>query len=78
MRYVRHPLQELVVDTFVPNDAMICGGAGTDIGSANDAAEDDDDASEEDRPHAKNSIVVCTGANACGKVTLIGRLRGLH
>ncbi|OCH92840.1 hypothetical protein OBBRIDRAFT_725988 [Obba rivulosa] len=57
----RHPLQELVVDTFVPNDAFVIEGAG--LGS--DAAPNTDrDVLEEQK---YNSIVVCTGANACGK-----------
>ena len=50
----RHPLQEQVVDTFVPNDAHIAGGdAG--ITTMRDGEE-------------SNSILLCTGANACGKV----------
>ncbi|KAJ7600737.1 DNA mismatch repair protein MutS [Mycena floridula] len=44
----RHPLQELVVDTFVPNDARLAGSG---------------DSEEEKR----NKVVLCTGANACGK-----------
>ncbi|PAV17141.1 dna mismatch repair msh5 [Pyrrhoderma noxium] len=58
----RHPLQEQVVDTFVPNDTLIRGGAGVlasymDIGVG---AED---------PNLKEakSVVILTGANACGK-----------
>ena len=43
----RHPLQELVVDTFVANDFCISDGDGD----------------------AWNTVVVCTGANACGKVS---------
>ena len=43
----RHPLQELVVDTFVANDFCISDGDGD----------------------AWNNVVVCTGANACGKVS---------
>ncbi|CCM03560.1 uncharacterized protein FIBRA_05696 [Fibroporia radiculosa] len=55
----RHPLQELVVDTFVPNDAFVVGGAGI-----NAAAEGYIDQNESEKG---NSIIVCTGANACGK-----------
>ncbi|KAF9476534.1 hypothetical protein BDN70DRAFT_863087 [Pholiota conissans] len=51
----RHPLQERVLDTFVPNDARLIGGAG--IGA------------DPDRPDDAqwNSVLLCTGANACGK-----------
>ncbi|KAI3616291.1 dna mismatch repair protein msh5 [Moniliophthora roreri] len=54
----RHPLQEMVVDTFVPNDARICGGSWR-------PSYDED---EHERNAGKwNNVVVCTGANACGK-----------
>lgn len=53
----RHPLQERVVDTFVPNDAYIIGGAG--IGSSPTMPDDINE---------WNSVLLCTGANACGKV----------
>ncbi|RDX49897.1 hypothetical protein OH76DRAFT_495372 [Lentinus brumalis] len=59
----RHPLQELVVDTFVPNDAYLMGGAGTGVAVDSDNSEYSEDAPQ----YAKNSIMVCTGANACGK-----------
>ncbi|KAF8957258.1 hypothetical protein BDZ97DRAFT_2079293 [Flammula alnicola] len=52
----RHPLQERVVDTFVPNDARLIGGAG--IGSFPDCPDDNEQ---------WNSVLLCTGANACGK-----------
>ncbi|THH28695.1 hypothetical protein EUX98_g5476 [Antrodiella citrinella] len=62
----RHPLQELVVDTFVPNDIAFAGGgsAGTHI------LPDEEDGTEDGEGEGieLNSIVVCTGANACGKV----------
>ena len=51
----RHPLDEQVVDTFVPNDAHIIGG----IGSSPTMPDDN---------NQWNSILLCTGANACGKV----------
>ncbi|KXN88301.1 hypothetical protein AN958_07760, partial [Leucoagaricus sp. SymC.cos] len=51
----RHPLQEQVVDVFVPNDTNITGGAG-----ATSLFQDEDG-----KP--LNSILLCTGANACGK-----------
>jgi DNA mismatch repair protein MSH5 len=55
----RHPLYEQVVDTFVPNDARLLGGAG--IGASVDPP---------NRIHQWNSVLLCTGANACGKVGL--------
>ncbi|KIK07942.1 hypothetical protein K443DRAFT_128726 [Laccaria amethystina LaAM-08-1] len=54
----RHPLHEQVVDTFVPNDARIMGGAGA--GSSPNTP---------DNIEQWNSVILCTGANACGKVT---------
>ncbi|KAK7056880.1 hypothetical protein VNI00_002597 [Paramarasmius palmivorus] len=53
----RHPLQEMVVDTFVPNDARVCGGSWH-------APLDSDDNPKNGK---WNNVVVCTGANACGK-----------
>ncbi|KIJ54568.1 hypothetical protein M422DRAFT_73531 [Sphaerobolus stellatus SS14] len=50
----RHPLQERVVDTFVPNDVFLVGG----MGSIDEDSEISEDA---------QSVIVCTGANACGK-----------
>ncbi|KAF9468500.1 DNA mismatch repair protein MutS [Collybia nuda] len=52
----RHPLQEQVVDTFVPNNAYLVGGLGVDTSSMK---------SEGNRK--LNSLLLCTGANACGK-----------
>ncbi|KAF9554712.1 hypothetical protein CPC08DRAFT_744416 [Agrocybe pediades] len=51
----RHPLHERVVDTFVANDARLIGGAG--IGVDPDFPDSDE----------WNSVLLCTGANACGK-----------
>ena len=62
---VRHPLQELVVDTFVPNDVRMAAGGSTD---ARVPFDDDEDATDSGEDDAMNSIVICTGANACGKV----------
>ncbi|KAI0917200.1 hypothetical protein AcW1_007543 [Taiwanofungus camphoratus] len=62
----RHPLQELVVDTFVPNDAFLISGAG--LGSNVTVSEDYLESDVGDGKREPNSIVVCTGANACGKV----------
>ena len=55
----RHPLQELVVDTFVPNDVRIAGGTRELVVNG----EQGDDLKEE-----VPNVVICTGANACGKV----------
>ncbi|KAF4617915.1 hypothetical protein D9613_005905 [Agrocybe pediades] len=52
----RHPLHERVVDTFVANDARLIGGAG--IGVDPDFPDSDE----------WNSVLLCTGANACGKM----------
>ncbi|KZT73910.1 hypothetical protein DAEQUDRAFT_702916 [Daedalea quercina L-15889] len=63
----RHPLQELVVDTFVPNDALVVGGCGVGV-AFEDQAEGNAYTGD---TREKNSIVVCTGANACGKSVYI-------
>ncbi|KAG1881991.1 DNA mismatch repair protein MutS [Suillus tomentosus] len=55
----RHPLQEQVVDIFVPNDAQLVAGIGF-----SDSAESQ---TEVDNLPMCSSIVLCTGANACGK-----------
>ncbi|CAE6415963.1 unnamed protein product [Rhizoctonia solani] len=47
-----HPLQSLLVTTFVPNDTHLAGGRGIGTESGVDGAK---------------SIIICTGANACGK-----------
>ncbi|KAF8578057.1 hypothetical protein K439DRAFT_1654890 [Ramaria rubella] len=60
----RHPLQERVVDTFVPNDTFMIGGAGVGSTMHGYANTGGSDASE--HPPAR-SVVICTGANACGK-----------
>ncbi|EGO23820.1 hypothetical protein SERLADRAFT_450137 [Serpula lacrymans var. lacrymans S7.9] len=58
----RHPLQEQVVDIFVRNDAHLVAGAGFDF--AESSCEYDGDPSEH---QTCSSIILCTGANACGK-----------
>lgn len=55
----RHPLQEQVVDTFVPNDAHLAGGSGNRSVVVGDE--------ETNESEEWNSVVLCTGANACGK-----------
>ena len=56
----RHPLQEMIVDHFVPNDVRMRGGEG--LGVEQDRSEDDEDGVR------AYSVLVLTGANACGKV----------
>lgn len=50
----------MVVDTFVPNDARICGGDWR-------PEFQDGEQAREGSP-GWNNVVICTGANACGKV----------
>ncbi|KAG9315778.1 DNA mismatch repair protein mutS [Chiua virens] len=57
----RHPLQEQILDTFVANDARLVGGVGFGM------CYEDDSSSDTGTEAAWNSIVLCTGANACGK-----------
>ncbi|PCH40222.1 nucleoside triphosphate hydrolase protein [Wolfiporia cocos MD-104 SS10] len=59
----RHPLQELVVDTFVPNDTFVIGGQGVGVEPVGVSDETISDSSRKE----SNSIIICTGANACGK-----------
>ncbi|KAF9242539.1 muts domain V-domain-containing protein [Melanogaster broomeanus] len=54
----RHPLQEQIVDAFVPNDVRLVSGVGLGQSYVNESNSDVDGGS---------SIVICTGANACGK-----------
>lgn len=61
----RHPLQEQTVDTFVPNDILIAGGVG--IGSCPALHGEGGDLMSEGSVRG-NSVLICTGANACGKV----------
>lgn len=70
--FYRHPLQEQTVDTFVPNDILIVGGAGIGSYPAVHICEGDGDSDNnlmsEGVSVLGNSVVICTGANACGKV----------
>ncbi|KAI0031053.1 DNA mismatch repair protein MutS [Vararia minispora EC-137] len=59
----RHPLQEQVVGTFVPNDMKLIGAAFDGNLSLLQESED----IEDDGIFSANSILICTGANACGK-----------
>lgn len=63
----RHPLQEQVVDTFVPNDARVMGGCGTGYSFDGNEIDESENAST---TGCYNSVVLCTGANACGKVRI--------
>ncbi|KZT18625.1 hypothetical protein NEOLEDRAFT_1159406 [Neolentinus lepideus HHB14362 ss-1] len=65
----RHPLQEQVVDTFVPNNTFLVGGCGS--GGPSYRYTGSDDATTMDEDTEANSVLVCTGANACGKTALI-------
>ncbi|KAH7885327.1 DNA mismatch repair protein MutS [Phlebopus sp. FC_14] len=62
----RHPLQEHTVDAFVSNDARLIGGVGIEgpfeADNMPSVARDMDD-----QTAAWTSIVLCSGANACGK-----------
>lgn len=51
----RHPLQELFVDTFQPNDTILQGGCGLDTTDT------------QHRHHDQESVQILTGANGCGK-----------
>lgn len=66
---IRHPLQEQILDTFVPNDARLVGGVGLGM------FYDDDSGSEVGLEAVWSSVVLCTGANACGKVSTPPTLR---
>lgn len=63
----RHPLQELTVSTFIPNDTYLsCGGESSD--DASDCNKHTTSMSTSDYSHeSKNSIVVLTGPNFSGK-----------
>ncbi|KZT11913.1 uncharacterized protein LAESUDRAFT_670086 [Laetiporus sulphureus 93-53] len=68
IRQGRHPLQEMVVDTFVPNDAFAVGGCGFGCDSNPDDINTRDESSVDNTVRREqNGIIVCTGANACGK-----------
>lgn len=60
----RHPLQEQVVDTFVPNDILVRGGLGVGVEQNDDTSLEHDETSF----MRETSVVILTGANACGKV----------
>lgn len=80
---LRHPLHEQVVDTFVANDLHVVGGKGLGLGenadmevdSVNDADENTEDQVEENIMSKERSVVICTGANACGKSVYLKQVR---
>jgi len=59
---IRHPLQELVDDRFVANDAYAMGQSSAESLSASHR-----EGESEEVPRRGNSVVICTGANASGK-----------
>ncbi|KLO15985.1 hypothetical protein SCHPADRAFT_238288 [Schizopora paradoxa] len=65
VRQGRHPLQEQVVDTFVPNDIFVKGGMGVGFEQNEDGPMDQP--ADEVPFIGGNSVVILTGANACGK-----------
>jgi len=62
----RHPLLEQIVDTFIPNDIVLRGGCGINAPLQNDGSNNED--SDETPQVSGRSVIVCTGANSCGKV----------
>lgn len=64
----RHPLQEQVEDTFVPNSCRLVGGAG--VGSQLEFDGYGEEEYHDGQITDWNSVALCTGANACGKVRI--------
>ena len=62
----RHPLQELVVDAFVPNDTLLVDSNCPEEAIALLQQQYDIDGCMKSRG---NGVMICTGANACGKVS---------
>jgi DNA mismatch repair ATPase MutS len=59
--HTRHPVQEQVVETFVPNDACLATSLDEDQTTSFLSSEAD--------TGKGGTILLCTGANACGKVS---------
>lgn len=55
------------MDTFVPNDAFVVGDYGAGVAPEDEGEDDTLGCDTRDR----NSIIVCTGANACGKASSV-------
>ncbi len=71
--YLRHPLVEQLSDLFVPNDSYLVGGCGIGTesvaaGYVNSDVDESDNTSPPPQCSGPYSVLVCTGANACGKV----------
>ncbi|KAK0187908.1 DNA mismatch repair protein MutS [Armillaria mellea] len=62
----RHPLQEQVVDTYVPNDVHLTGGFYDPSELLSNSTRSSD--------KTWNSVVLCTGANACGKSVFLKQI----
>lgn len=80
MTDVRHPLHEQVVDTFVANDLHVVGGKGLGLGEntemeVDSVDENTEDQIEENIMSKERSVVICTGANACGKSVYLKQVR---
>ncbi|KAF8332768.1 uncharacterized protein EI90DRAFT_2918244 [Cantharellus anzutake] len=65
IRKGRHPLVEQLSDLFVPNDLYLVGGR--EISAENPEAEVVEEASSALQHPEHRSVMICTGANACGK-----------
>ncbi|KZV85507.1 hypothetical protein EXIGLDRAFT_255658 [Exidia glandulosa HHB12029] len=65
----RHPLHEQVVDTFIPNDSFLVGGIGIGVADGDEEEADNADDGGDDGilQQTERSVMVITGANACGK-----------
>lgn len=57
----RHPLQELLVPSYIPNDCVIAGGCGTSN------LNEDSTATSEGRKQSAPSMLILTGPNNSGK-----------
>ena len=66
----RHPLQELVVDTFVPNDTLLVS---FDCPEEVIRSLEQESGLDECMHGCRSSVMICTGANACGKVRVAHR-----
>ncbi|KIP05169.1 hypothetical protein PHLGIDRAFT_74704, partial [Phlebiopsis gigantea 11061_1 CR5-6] len=71
----RHPLQELVVDTFVPNDALLVGFECPE--ELIHALEQESDL-DESMQNCRSSVMICTGPNACGKSVYLKQIALIH
>ncbi|KAH7099547.1 DNA mismatch repair protein MutS, partial [Auriculariales sp. MPI-PUGE-AT-0066] len=74
----RHPLHEQVVDTFIPNDAYLVGGMGTGVADEMDEADERPEADGGMLDQSGRSILVVTGANACGKSVYLKQVALIH